>query len=176
MSRILIFLTLLGTVKVASATSAIIPSISKHASMIIDKTTYTETVDCGSVAQPDIFRRARMYLLQSAPDDKLLLNDKETGDLISNASLSITIPRTEGSAGGVYLVRYVLTIECANRKYRSGISGIEVLQVGNIKSIPLDAFKLQSEKDLKFFQTELESKLKGRLEELKTNVKDFKSF
>ena len=142
----------------------------------IDKTIYTETVDCGSVAQLDIFRRARLYLLQSAPEDKLLLNDKEAGDLVSSAALSIAIPRTEGFAGGVYFVNYVITVECSNRKYRSTISHIEVLQMGNLKGMPLELFKLQSEKDTKQFQTEVEAKLKGRLEDLKTSVKEHNPF
>ena len=144
--------------------------------MTLDKTIYTETVDCGSVAQLDIFRRARLYLLQSAPDDRLLLSDKETGDLISGGTLSIALPRTDSFAGGIYSVNYVLTVECSNLKYRSSISHIEIVQGGNLKGTPLESFKLQSEKDTKQFQTELEGKLKLRLEDLKINIRDFKSF
>jgi hypothetical protein len=159
--------------------STAIPDRQKNASaavMPFEKTTYTETVDCGSVSQLDIFRRARLFVLQSTPDDKLLLNDKETGDLVSNGMASVTLPRTESFAGGVYSVSYVLTIECANRKYRSTISHIEIIQIGNARSIPIDTFKLQSEKDTKLFQIELETKLKARLEDLKIYLKEFKPF
>ena len=128
------------------------------------------------MAQADIFRRARLYLLQSAPEDKLLLNDKDTGDLVSGGNLSVMLPRTESFAGGIYTVQYVLTIECVNRKYRASISRIEVLQISMMKSTPLELFKLQSEKDTKQLQSEIEAKLKARLEDLKISVTEFKPF
>ena len=180
MSRLFLFLTIFCLAETASAKS-INSSILKNSTVLastipIDKLRYTETVDCGSVAQADIFRRARLYLLQSAPEDKLLLNDKDTGDLVSGGNLSVMLPRTESFAGGIYTVQYVLTIECVNRKYRASISRIEVLQISMMKSTPLELFKLQSEKDTKQLQSEIEAKLKARLEDLKISVTEFKPF
>ncbi|CAG4989729.1 hypothetical protein DYBT9275_00359 [Dyadobacter sp. CECT 9275] len=152
------------------------PSVSMTSHPGIESSAYSETVDCGSVTQLDIFRRARLYLLQSSPDDKLLLNDKEMGDLVSSGLISMVLPRTESSAGGIYSVSYVLTIECANRKYRATIAKIEVLQSTSTRSVPAALFKLQTEQDTKQFHTELDMKLKARLEDLKLRVKEYKNF
>ncbi len=141
-----------------------------------EKTVYSEVVDCGSVSQLDVFRRARLWILQSVPNDKLLLNDKETGDLVSYTTFNFALPRNESFSGGLYTVSYVLTIECANRKYRSSISHIEVLQGGSGKSTLFDSFRLQSEAATKQFQTEMDRLLKTKMEELKRHVKDYKSF
>lgn len=71
-----------------------------------EKTVYSEVVDCGSVTQLDVFRRARLWILQSVPIDKLLLNDKETGDLVSYTTFNVALPRNESFSGGLYTVSY----------------------------------------------------------------------
>ena len=141
-----------------------------------ERTIYSEVVDCGSVSLPDVFRRARLWILQSAPDDKLLLNDKETGDLVSNISLNITLPRSDSFSGGVFAVNYVFTVECANRKYRASISHVGVVQGGSGKNIPLESFRLQDDTATKHFRTELDNLFKLKMEDLKTHVKEYKSF
>lgn len=129
---------------------------------------YSEIVDCGSVTQIELFRRARLYLAQTAYYNKTSVADKETGDLVSGGSFTITVPRSENSGGGVYTLQYVLSVECVNRKYRATISGR--LQ-GYSK-----AFSSKSEKDSDPIKAELESRLKGLLQELQLAVKDYKPF
>jgi hypothetical protein len=138
--------------------------------------TYSEVVDCGSVSQADLFRRARIWILQSAPEDKLLLNDRDTGDLVSHATLSFTLPRSDNFSGGAFMASYVLTIECANRKYRSSVTNIQVFQSGNTRTIPLDSFRLQNDPATKLFQAELDRLIKTRLDQLKLFVRDYKAF
>lgn len=132
-----------------------------------DNKSYSEVVECGNVTQADLFRRARLYLAQTALDNKTIVTDKETGDLASQGSFSLTVPRSEGSSGGVYSVRYVLTIECVNRKYRATITG---------ELAPLKAFSSKSAKESEPFNAALEAKFKALLQELQANVKDYKPF
>ncbi|WP_426294735.1 DUF4468 domain-containing protein [Dyadobacter endophyticus] len=138
------------------------------------KIAYTETVDCGSVSLIDIFRRARLWVSQSAPDNKTLVDDKETGDLVTQGHITITVPRSENSAGGVYKFSYVLSVECANRKYRASLSNVEYQEGSGGRSVPLEVFSQKNEN--KTAATELEAKLKALLTDLQSNVKDYKPF
>jgi hypothetical protein len=138
------------------------------------KISYTETVDCGSVSLTDIFRRARLWVSQSAPENKTLVDDKETGDLVTQGHITITIPRSENSAGGVYRFSYVLSVECANRKYRASLANVEYQEGNGGRSVPLEAFSQKNEN--KAAATELDAKLKALLADLQTNVKDYKPF
>ncbi len=151
---------------------------SAHAHSILpamtSKIAYTETVDCGSVSLIDIFRRARLWVSQSAPDNKTLVDDKETGDLITQGHITITIPRSENSAGGVYRFGYVLSVECANRKYRASLANVDYLDGHVGRSVPLEVFSQKSEN--KAAAAELDAKLKALLADLQTNVKDYKPF
>jgi hypothetical protein len=139
------------------------------------KAMYAETVDCAGVAMADLFRRARLFVAQSATDHTAYLADKETGDLVSNEKLTITVPRSEISVGGVYSFRYTLTIECANRKYRASISNIRI-QEGAEKLISIEAFSLKSEADNQVLFAALDTKLKSILKDIQVNVRDYKSF
>ncbi|MCF0070228.1 DUF4468 domain-containing protein [Dyadobacter sp. CY261] len=138
------------------------------------KIAYTETVDCGSVSLTDIFRRARLWASQSAPDNKTLVDDKETGDFVTQGNITITIPRSENSAGGIFKFAYVLSVECANRKYRATVANVEYQDGNGGHTIPMEAFSQKSEN--KAAATELENKLKEMLADLQTNVKDYKPF
>jgi hypothetical protein len=167
-SSLLLLLCLAGTVYAKpfrSGTAILAP----HVASAPDKdASYSEIVDCGSVTQIELFRRARLYLAQTAYDNKTLVADKETGDLVSGGSLTITVPRSENSSGGVYVLQYVLAVECANRKYRATISG----KLQGYSKI----FSSKSEKESDPMKTELESRLKGLLQELQVAVKDYKPF
>ena len=138
------------------------------------KIAYTETVDCGSVSLIDIFRRARLWVSQSAPDNKTLVDDKETGDLVTQGHITITIPRSENNAGGVYKFGYVLSVECANRKYRASLANVEYQEGNSGRTVPLEVFSQKSEN--KAAAAELDAKLKALLTDLQTNVKDYKPF
>jgi len=138
------------------------------------KIAHTETVDCGSVSLIDIFRRARLWVSQSAPENKTLVDDKETGDFVTQGHITITIPRSENSAGGVYKFGYVLSVECANRKYRASLANVEYLEGNNSRSVPLEVFSQKNEN--KAAAAELDAKLKALLTDLQTNVKDYKPF
>ncbi|MGX5857463.1 DUF4468 domain-containing protein [Dyadobacter jiangsuensis] len=138
------------------------------------KITYTETVDCGSVSLIDIFRRARLWVSQSAPDNKTLIDDKETGDLVTHGHIIITIPRSENNAGGVYKFAYVLSVECANRKYRASLANVEYQDGNSGRTVPLEVFSQKNEN--KTAAAELDAKLKALLADLQTNVKDYKPF
>ncbi|SEJ01221.1 protein of unknown function [Dyadobacter sp. SG02] len=150
---------------------------SAHANSILpamtSKIAYTETVDCGSVSLIDIFRRARLWVSQSAPDNKTLVDDKETGDLVTQGHITITIPRSENNAGGVYKFGYVLSVECANRKYRASLANVEYRD-GSGRTVPLETFIQKT--DNKAAATELDAKLKALLADLQSNVKDYKPF
>jgi hypothetical protein len=141
--------------------------------VMTSKIAYTETVDCGSVSLIDIFRRARLWVSQSAPENKTLVDDKETGDLVTQGHFTITIPRSENSAGGVYKFSYVLSVECANRKYRASVANVEY-QEGTGRATPLEVFIQKNEH--KTAATELDVKLKVLLADLQANVKDYKPF
>jgi hypothetical protein len=170
---------LLAFICLAISTSASPPMQSTRSILPLspyENPAYSEVVDCGNVAQADIFKRARLWILQFAPEDKMLLNDKETGDIVSHAALSFTLPRSEQFSGGVFTFSYVLTIECANRKFRSSVTQIQVFQSGNTRAMPLETFRVQNDTTTKLFQAELDRLIKTRLENLKLHVKDFKSF
>lgn len=135
---------------------------------------YTETVDCGSVSLTDIFRRARLWASQSAPDNQTLVDDKETGDLVTQGQVTVIIPRSENSAGGVYKFSYVLSVECANRKYRASIAHIEFQESGGNRPVPFEIFSQRNEN--KAAATGLDTKLKEVLADLQTGVRDYKPF
>ncbi len=138
------------------------------------KITHTETVDCGSVSLIDIFRRARLWVSQSAPENKTLVDDKETGDLVTQGQIIVTLPRSENNAGGVYKFGYVLSIECANRKYRASLANVEYQEGNGGRTVALDVFSQKGEN--KAAAAELDNKLKEMLADLQANVKDYKPF
>ncbi|MCE7060633.1 MULTISPECIES: DUF4468 domain-containing protein [Dyadobacter] len=140
-----------------------------------EKIFISETVDCGSVAEIDLFRRARLWVAQAHPDGKVLVSDKETGDLVVQAMTSINIPRSELTSGGLYQFRYALVIECVNRKYRATIYNVELLDVGNGKFNAIRTI-LKSEKELLAFNTHLSVKFNSILHELRGHVKDYEAF
>lgn len=141
-----------------------------------NKVVYSETIDCGSVTQLELFRRARLWASQYGSDSKIILADKETGDLVSSGKIQISLPRTENFAGGIFNFRYTLSVECANRKYRSSINHLEVLDNNNPVSTPLESLNLKSEKDQKELLAALDKKIKEILADLQLNVKDYKAF
>ncbi len=141
-----------------------------------NKVVYSETIDCGSVTQLELFRRARLWASQYSSDSKIILADKETGDLVSSGKIQISLPRSENFAGGIYNFRYTLSVECANRKYRSSINHLEVLDNNNPVGTPLESFNLKSEKDQKELLAALDKKIKEILTDLQLNVKDYKAF
>jgi len=142
------------------------------------KVTYTDLVDCGSVSQADLFRRARLWIAQSfhTPADVFALSDKETGDLISRATQVVTLPRSESSAGGLYTFRYSLVVECSNRKYRLTISHIDLEESGNSRLTPIETYCQKNDKDLQVLYTELDRQLKNVLASFQENVKNYKAF
>ncbi|TLV03211.1 DUF4468 domain-containing protein [Dyadobacter luticola] len=140
----------------------------------IEEKTYSETVDCGSVSQLELFRRVRLAITQIGPDNKILLADKETGDFASQGPVNITLPRSEGSPGGYYQFLYVLSVECVNRKYRATISHVEYLDHG--KFVPAERLELSSQSDVQKVKADLDTKMQKVLADLQQNVKDYKPF
>ncbi|GAB4040808.1 DUF4468 domain-containing protein [Spirosoma gilvum] len=140
--------------------------------------TYSEVVDCGSVSQADVFRRARLWLMQSShsTNDVFSLSDKETGDLVGRLTQVVMLPRTENSAGGVYSFRYSFVVECTNRKYRATISQITLEEAGNSRSTPIELYCQKGDKDLQAMYSELDKQLKNTLSALQENVKNYKAF
>ncbi|GAB3510592.1 hypothetical protein GCM10027341_49140 [Spirosoma knui] len=140
------------------------------------KITYAEVVDCGSVSQADLFRRARLWIAQSWDSSQALfsLNDKETGDLAGRVTQVITVPRSESSPGGSYTFRYSLVIECSNRKYRATITQVGI-EDGN-RYIPVEVYSQKSDKNMELVYAELDKHLKATLAALQENVKNYKAF
>ncbi|GGM93985.1 hypothetical protein GCM10010967_28910 [Dyadobacter beijingensis] len=138
------------------------------------KIAYTETIDCGSVSLTDIFRRARLWASQSAPDNKTLVDDKETGDFVTQGHVTIIVPRSDSNAGGIYKFAYVLAIECANRKYRASVANVEYQDGNGGRTVALDVFSQKAEH--KAAAADLEGKLKEMLADLQANVRDYKAF
>ncbi|GAB2565513.1 hypothetical protein GCM10027190_13760 [Spirosoma areae] len=145
--------------------------------VVNQKVTYSEVVDCGSVSQADLFRRTRLWVTQSctSANDTFTLSDKETGDLVGRVSQVVTLPRSESSAGGVYMVRYSFVIECTNRKYRATITQID-LEDGSARPTPIEAYCQKNDKDLQAIYAELDQQLKGKLASLQDSVKNYKPF
>jgi len=146
--------------------------------VVNQKVTYSEVVDCGSVSQADLFRRARLWIAQSShsANDTFTLNDKETGDLVGRATQVVTLPRSESSAGGSYSFRYSFVIECTNRKYRATITQIELEDAGAMKASPIETYCQKSDKDVQALYTELDKHLRSTLASLQENVKNYKAF
>lgn len=144
--------------------------------LVGQKVTYSEVVDCGSVSQADLFRRARLWIAQScySANDTFPLSDKETGDLVGRVTQAVNLPRSESSAGSIYTFRYSFVIECSNRKYRATITQV-MLEDGN-RIIPVETYTARSEKDLQVVYAELDKQLKNTLAALQENVKNYKAF
>jgi len=145
--------------------------------LVNQRVSYSEVADCGTVSQADLFRRVRLWAVQSchAPGDRCLLLDKETGDLVGRVSQVITLPRSEQSAGGVYTFQYSLVIECANRKYRATIIQLDV-QGSGAKPIPVEIYCQKNEAELRAIYAALDRKLNDRLTSLRENVTNYKPF
>ncbi|MFD2936122.1 DUF4468 domain-containing protein [Spirosoma flavum] len=145
--------------------------------VVNQKVSYSEIADCGAVSQADLFRRVRLWALQSchAPGDTFLLSDKETGDLVGRVSQVITLPRSEQSAGGVYTFRYSFVIECANRKYRAIVTQLDVLENGG-KATPIETYCQKNEADLRAIYAALDGQIRDRLASLQEGVKNYKPF
>ncbi|GAB3904453.1 hypothetical protein GCM10028803_33910 [Larkinella knui] len=144
--------------------------------VINQKVAYAEVVDCGSVSQIELFRRARLWAAQSfrSASESFNLSDKETGDLVGKAVQVVTLPRSETSAGGVFTFRYTFVIECANRKYRATITHVELEADG--KSVPVEVYCQKNDKDLRAIYTELDKQFKGVLASIQDEVKNYKAF
>ncbi|GAB3942828.1 hypothetical protein GCM10028805_08050 [Spirosoma harenae] len=140
--------------------------------------TYTDVVDCGSVSQADLFRRARLWLMQSyhSANDTFTLTDKETGDLVGRVTQVVSLPRSESSIGGVYSFRYSFVIECSNRKYRATITQITLEEGGSSRSTPIEMYCQKSDKDLQMLYAELDKQINKNLAALQEAVKNYKAF
>jgi len=138
------------------------------------KAAYTQTVDCGNITLTELFRRSRLWVAIANEENQVPVSDKETGDLVSYGTVTINMPRSESSAGGVYSFRYTLIVECANRKYRSSIRHILVQQNGNFA--PIELFNLKSEQETKDLFTIFDKKISLVLQDLEQNTKDYKAF
>jgi hypothetical protein len=146
--------------------------------VINQKVAYAEVVDCGSVSQVELFRRARLWAAQSfrTASETFNVSDKETGDLVGKAVQVVTLPRSETSAGGVYSFRYTFVIECANRKYRATITHIELEGGADTKAVPVEIYCQKNDKDLRTIYSELDKQLKVVLASLQDEVKNYKAF
>jgi hypothetical protein len=145
--------------------------------VVNQKVTYSEVVDCGSVTQADLFRRSRLWIAQSGHSLNGMgsLSDKETGDLAGRFVKTVTIPRSENGAGGIYTFRYSYVIECANRKYRATLSQID-LDEGNGRYTSIETYCQKNEKDVQAVCAELDKQLTGVLASLQESVKNYKAF
>ena len=161
--------------KVVSLTTTEETKLSEVFPMDNGKVTYSETVECGNITQAELFRRSRLWITQAVSDNKVLLADKDTGDMVSTGIVTVVLPRSEHSAGGIYNFRYNIVIECLNRKYRATISHIEI-QEPNSKNTPVESFTMQSEKNQKELYTGLDKKLKELQVSLQQGVKEYKAF
>ncbi|MBC7572273.1 MAG: DUF4468 domain-containing protein [Spirosoma sp.] len=145
--------------------------------IVNQRVSYSDVADCGAVSQADLFRRVRLWAVQSchAPGDTFLLSDKETGDLVGRVSQVITLPRSEQSAGGVYTFQYNFVIECTNRKYRAIITQLDVLENGG-KATPIETYCQKNEADLRAIYAALDGQIRDRLASLQEGVKNYKPF
>ncbi|MFC5412527.1 DUF4468 domain-containing protein [Larkinella bovis] len=147
--------------------------------VVNQKVAYSEVVDCGSVSQLDLFRRARLWAAQSLrpTGETFPISDKETGDLAGKATQVVTLPRSETSAGGFFSFRYTFVIECANRKYRAMITHVELLDGGlETRALPVETYCQKNDKDLRAAYAELDKQLKAVLASLQDEVKNYKAF
>lgn len=146
--------------------------------VVNQRVTYTEIVDCGTVSQADLFRRARLWLTQSfhSPTDTFSLSDKETGDLVGRVTQVVVLPRSESSAGGVYTFRYSFVVECSNRKYRATLTQITLENTGAARPTAIETYCEKNEKDLQLVCSELDKHLKTTLAALQESVKNYKAF
>lgn len=180
MQKIGIFLICLVTMQYAQAQCPPVIEAGKlHGILpVVDQqVTYREVAECGSVSQADLFRRARLWLIQSATSqDPLALSDKETGDLMSRETVLVRLPRSEDFAGGVYTLHYWILIECANRKYRATLTQIDVVDTGTNRLVPLETYCMKSDKEDQLFYVELDKQLVHKMTQLQTAVKAYSSF
>ncbi len=137
---------------------------------------YSEVVDCGSVSQAELFRRARLWVAQSchSAQDSFALSDKETGDVVGRVTQVVTVPHSETSPGGVYTFRYNLVVECTNRKYRVTLSQVELEDGG--RPAPIETYCQKPEKDLQVVYAALDTQLRGVLAGLQEGVKNYQAF
>nr|WP_231779996.1 DUF4468 domain-containing protein [Spirosoma sp. KNUC1025] len=133
---------------------------------------YTDVVDCGNASQLDLFRRARLWLVQAAADESLLLSDPQTGDLAGCLRPMIILPRSASSAGSLHRYRCLLVIECANRKYRATITRIDLDDNGRMQPISPQTYRQKAPE----VYAELDKQLKGFLASLQQDVKGYKPF
>lgn len=145
--------------------------------VVNQKVAYADMVDCGSVSQIELFRRARLWAAQSlrSSGETFAVSDKETGDLVGKAVQVVTLPRTETSTGGVYSFRYTVVIECVNRKYRAMITHVE-LENGDAKPVPVEVYCQKNDKELRAIYSELDKLVKVVLASLQDEVKNYKAF
>ncbi|WP_020607347.1 DUF4468 domain-containing protein [Spirosoma spitsbergense] len=145
--------------------------------VVNQRVSYYEVADCGAVSQADLFRCVRLWAAQSchAPGDTFSLSDKETGDLVGRVSQVITLPRSEQSAGGVYVFQYNFVIECTNRKYRATITQLDVRE-SEAKLIPIEIYCQKNEAELRAIYATLDGQIRDRLASLQEGVKNYKPF
>ncbi|WP_128543256.1 DUF4468 domain-containing protein [Larkinella soli] len=141
------------------------------------KVVWSEVVDCGSLPQAELFRRARLWAVRNHanPSDVLHLNDRETGDLAGKATLTVTVPRSEVQAGGVYSFRYTFVFESTNRKYRATISHLEWLDSGG-RAVPVESYCPKNEKDVRTIYAEADRQVREMLASLQEDVKNYKAY
>jgi len=139
---------------------------------------YSEVVDCGSVSQAELFRRARLWVAQSghSAQDSFTLSDKETGDVVGRVTQVVTVPRSENSPGGVYTFRYNLVVECTNRKYRVTLGQLELEDGAGGRPAPIETYCQKPGKDLQVIYAELDTQLRGVLKGLQDGVKEYQAF
>lgn len=143
--------------------------------LINQKVRYAAVVDCGSVSQAELFRRTRLWLLQTGADETLALSDPQTGDLAGRVKLTVQIPRSESASGGVYRFRGTVLVECANRKYRATLTRLQV-EDANGQPLAIETYGQRSEKDLQAAYTELDRQLRALLASLEEEVKNYPAF
>jgi len=133
---------------------------------------YTQVIDCGSVSQAELFRRARLWLIQALAGETIALSDPQTGDLVGQLKQVVVMPRTESLAGGIYRFRCTIVIECANRKYRVRITRFEQEDTNGTQPIVLDTYRQK----MAGVYAELDKQLKERLDSLHHDVAEYRAF
>ncbi len=134
------------------------------------KISFTETVDCGSVSLTDIFRRARLWVEPGCSDNKTLVSDKDTGDLIHcRDTLHSRFParRIQRAAFTGSATFFPSNVPTASTGYR-----LPMWNSRNDQRSQYRAGSFQPEiEENKAAAAELDIKLKGMLAELQADVK-----
>lgn len=146
--------------------------------VINQKVTYFDVVDCGSVSQADLFRRARLWVAQgtTSANPPFLVNDKETGDLVSRGRVVVNLPRSDNFTGGIFAFRYSLVIECANRKYRATITQFDLEDSVGERLTPIETYAQRNDKELRVIYADLDRQIRKVLAGLQENVKNYRTF